>query len=141
MCQYFPRQGYRGCSQGNLHNMPNMTNANYIGWQQGSSYITCFVTCIHKDMLDYVHDPKTLKKAHENLKNIFVRNMTSYKHEVQQELDNIQQKGVLNNDYILKIMLVCDFVASINMHVNMKRQWTFARMASDNNLVHREQLS
>ena len=67
-------------------------------------------------------------------------NMTTYKHEFQQELNNIQQKGVLNNDYILKIKSVCDFVASIDMLVNEKRRWIYAAMASDNSLVHWEQL-
>ena len=92
MTQYLVSQGYWSYITGALKNKPDITNSNYPTWEQGESRVMyCLATCVHDHMLSHIRDAKTPTEAWENLKKIFVANMTAHKLQLRQVLNNIQQ--------------------------------------------------
>ena len=69
-------------------------------------------------MLGYIQEAKTPKEVWENLKNIFAANTTARKLQLQQELNNIQQREMSINNYTLKIKELCDSLGSINVNID-----------------------
>ena len=119
MNQYFVGQGYWSYINGAQENKPEITNANYPTWEQGTSRVMyCLATCVHNHMLSHIQDAKTPKEAWENLKKLFPANTSTRKLQPQKELNNIRQNDMSVSDYTAKINNICDSLDSINVNVD-----------------------
>ena len=90
MNQYLVGQDYWSYITGALENKPEITNGNYLVWEQGASPVMyCLEKYVHDHMLSHIRDAKTPKEARGNLKKIIAANTSVRKLQLRQELNNI----------------------------------------------------
>ena len=93
MNQYLVGQGYWSYIIGAHEDKPETTHANYPTWEQGASQVLyCLTTCVHDHMLSHIRDAKTPKEAWENLKKIFIADISARKLQLRQELSPYDKK-------------------------------------------------
>ena len=92
-------------------------HADHPAWEQAASRVMyCLASCVHDHML--IGEAKTPKETWGNLKKIFTANTTTRKLQLQQELNNIQQRDMSIHNYTLKIKELYDSLKSINVNID-----------------------
>ena len=95
MDQYIVRQGYWSYIPGAHETQPNPTHVDYLAWEQAASRVLYWLASfVHDHMLSYIQESKTPKEVWGNLKKRFATNTTVRKLQLEQELNNMQQRDM-----------------------------------------------